>query len=58
MEAVLLFSRKCDGIWGWEEKKDLEKIMLDYVRWLFKLDFCTPRYIVMRELRIDKLKIK
>jgi len=45
-------------IWDWEEKKELEKIMLDYVRWLFKLDFCTPRYIVMSKLGIDKLKIK
>lgn len=29
--------------------------MLDYIRWLFNLDFCTPRYIIMRELRMDKL---
>jgi len=23
---------------------DLEKIMYDYIRWMFDLDFCTPRY--------------
>lgn len=28
-------------IWGWEEKKELEKIWVDYLRWMFKLDFCT-----------------
>ncbi|KAL6438735.1 hypothetical protein ACFW04_004611 [Cataglyphis niger] len=39
-------------------KKELEKIMLDYVRWIFRLDFYTPRYLITRELRINKLKIK
>ena len=45
-------------IWGWEEKKELEKVMLDYVRWVFNIDFCTPRYIMMLELGLDKLRIK
>ncbi|XP_020297358.1 uncharacterized protein LOC109861916 [Pseudomyrmex gracilis] len=45
-------------LWGWEEKKELEKIMLDYVRWVFRLDFCTPRYLLRRELDLGKLKIK
>lgn len=45
-------------IWGWEEQKDLEKIMLDYVKWIFGIDFCIPRYIITRELDLDKLKIK
>jgi len=44
-------------LWGWQERKELEKIMLDYVRWIFKLDFCTPRYIITRELGIEKLRI-
>lgn len=45
-------------IWGWEEKKELERIMLDYVRWIFRLDFCTPRYLMTRELRLNKLRIE
>jgi len=36
-------------------RKDM-KIMLDYVRWLFALEFCTPRYIITRELAMDKLR--
>lgn len=44
-------------IWGWEEKNGLEKIMMDYVRWIFRLDFCTPRYVIYRELKSEKLKI-
>lgn len=30
---------------------------MDYIRWLFKLDFCTPRYIIYRELLTEKLKV-
>jgi len=45
-------------IWGWEEKKELKNVMLDYVRWIFRLDFCTPRYIMMKELGLEKLKIR
>lgn len=44
-------------IWGWSERKELEKIMLDYVRWVFRLDF-TPRYIITRELGLDRLRIR
>lgn len=45
-------------IWRWEEKQELEKIMFDYIRWVFKLDFCTLRYLMTRELGIEKLKIR
>ncbi|EZA59688.1 hypothetical protein X777_16573, partial [Ooceraea biroi] len=48
----------CNIIWGWSERKELEKIMEDYVRWVFRLDFCTPRYILRRELGIKKAKIE
>lgn len=44
-------------IWRWEEKEELEKVMLDYARWVFKLEFCTPRYLITRELRMFKLKV-
>jgi len=39
------------------EKEELKKIMMDYVRWIFRLDYCTPRYVITRELRMNKLKI-
>lgn len=45
-------------LWGWKEKKELEKIMLDYVRWFFNLDFCTLTYVMSRELELHKLRIK
>jgi len=43
-------------VWGWCKKSELEKIMLDYIRWVFRLDFCTSRYIILKELGIKKLK--
>lgn len=44
-------------IWGWKEKHRLEKILLDYIRWIFRVDFCTPRYLVYRELATEKLMV-
>jgi len=59
MDAIQIFGTKYYGVklWSWEEKSELKKIILDYVRWIFKLDFCTPRYVIMRELVMDKLKV-
>jgi len=31
--------------------------MLDYVRWMFRLDFYTPRYVITREFGMDKLRV-
>jgi len=42
-------------ICGWKEKMDLERIMFDYVRWMFGIEFCTPRYLISRELGLLKL---
>jgi len=44
-------------IWGWEEKKELEKVMMDYIRWIFRLDFNTPRYIILGKLELDKNRV-
>jgi len=61
------FKRRCSDIWfsvteygveiwGWEE--ELEKIMYDYVRWIFGLEFCTPRYLIeARKLGMRKLRV-
>jgi len=34
-------------LWRWIEKEELEKIMIDYVRWMFRLDYCTLRYDIL-----------
>lgn len=46
------------GLGRKEKRRSLEKIMLDYVRWIFNLDFCTPRYLMSRELGLEKLRIR
>ena len=43
-------------IWGWEERKELEDILLTYWRWVLGLDFCTARYLIYKELNIEKMK--
>jgi len=39
-------------IWGWKEKEELEKVMIDYIRWMFSLD-CTLRYLIMKKVLMD-----
>uniref|UniRef100_A0ABD2WZL9 Reverse transcriptase zinc-binding domain-containing protein n=1 Tax=Trichogramma kaykai TaxID=54128 RepID=A0ABD2WZL9_9HYME len=36
-------------LWGWKEWRKLEKIQLDYIWSTLGLDFCTSRYIIVRE---------
>jgi len=43
-------------LWRWKESEKLEKIMMDYVR-LFRLDFYTSRYVITREIGVDKLRM-
>lgn len=45
-------------IWKYQEMKELEKIKIDYYRWVLGLDFCTPRYIVYKETGNMKLKVE
>ncbi|XP_029159137.1 uncharacterized protein LOC114931324, partial [Nylanderia fulva] len=54
VQSVMAFGVE---IWKWEEKENLEKIMMDYTRWIFGLEFCTSRYIIARELMMDKLRV-
>ena len=42
-------------VWGWAERKELERVHADYIRWTLKLEFCTPRYILYKETNIRKL---
>jgi len=45
-------------IWGWEEKRQLEKILRNYMRWVFRLKICTPGYLITSKLNLEKLKIR
>jgi len=31
--------------------------MLDYVKWMFRLDFCTRRYVITRKFGRDKVRV-
>ena len=55
LEGKCCFSIWLNVWWHTGRKKfdwkfvDFEKIQLDYVRWVLRMDFCTPRYIVYEE---------
>jgi len=38
MQGVMAYGIE---IWNLEEKEELKKVMMDYIRWMFSLDFCT-----------------
>lgn len=43
-------------IWGWAERKELEKVQCDYYRWVLRLDIWTPRYIIYKETNTRKME--
>lgn len=45
------------GVELWKEREELEKIWMDYGRWIFRLDFCMPGYMITRELNISRLRV-
>lgn len=55
VESVMTYGVE---IWGWEERKELERIRENYYRWVLGLEFHTPRYIIREEMKLDKLKEK
>lgn len=55
VRSVMLYGAE---IQRWKERKELEKIMLDYLRWIYKLEFCTPRYLITSKLGLKKLKVQ
>ena len=45
-------------IWGWSERKELESIQNKYYRWTLGLEYCTPAYVIKKELKIDRMAEK
>ena len=41
---------------GLGRKEGFEDILLIYWRWVLGLDFCTARYLIYKELIIEKMK--
>lgn len=44
---VIMYRAK---VWGWKEKKELERIQKRYVKWTLDLDSCTSDYVVYNKL--------
>lgn len=52
MIGVLLYGVE---VWGWKERKELEKIHKKYIKWTLNLDSCTPDCIVYKETGTEKI---
>lgn len=44
-------------IWRWEKKKVRENYDEYHIRQIFRIDFCTSRYLIKKKLEIDNLKV-
>lgn len=62
MKVIQILGKECNNIWCRDMRirgeKGIRKDHDGFLRWTYNLDFCTPRYIVRRELGIEKLKIR
>lgn len=45
-------------IWGWKEAEKLEKLQVKYIKWILGLDFNTLTYIVLEEIKTEKIRIE
>ncbi|KAL6421353.1 hypothetical protein ACFW04_014690 [Cataglyphis niger] len=43
-------------IWGWGERKELERLQERYLRWVLGMEWGTPGYMVREELQRKKLR--
>ena len=42
-------------IWGWKERENLEKNLVEYYRQVLRLNFNTPRYVIYWKTGLRKL---
>ncbi|KAL6421076.1 hypothetical protein ACFW04_013600 [Cataglyphis niger] len=43
-------------IWGWGERKKLEKLQERYLRWVLRMEWGIPGYMVREELQREKIR--
>jgi len=57
MESFQVSGTECNqlrsGIVGMGRKGGIRENYDGYVRWLFRLNYCTPRYVITREVDIN-----
>lgn len=45
-------------VWGWAERKKVERMQERYLRWILGVDRCTPGYMVREETQRLKLNMR
>jgi len=45
-------------IWGWKERKHIERVQERYMRWLMGVGWRVPGYLIREELQREKLRVR
>ncbi|XP_076660673.1 uncharacterized protein LOC143364045, partial [Halictus rubicundus] len=45
-------------IWGWEERKEVERTQERYIRWVLGVEWTTPGYMIREETKREKMRIR
>ncbi|EZA58483.1 hypothetical protein X777_01104 [Ooceraea biroi] len=43
-------------VWGWKERKEIERLQERYIRWVMGVERQTPGYLIREEVQRDLLK--
>ncbi len=55
IEAIMTYGAE---IWGWEEQRELQKLITKYWRWVLGVQWNTPGYIIQEEVNEKQLWVK
>jgi hypothetical protein len=53
VESILMYG---EGIWGWKEQEEVERMQEKYLRWVLGVGRERPGYIVKEECKRNRLK--
>ena len=45
-------------IWGWKELGEIERVQEKYLRWVLRVEWKTPGYMVREESKKDKMRLR
>lgn len=44
-------------VWRWKERKELEKVQKEYIKWFLNLYSCTSDYIMHKETDVNRVRL-
>jgi hypothetical protein len=55
IESILMYGTE---IWRWKEQEEVKKAQGKYLRWVLRVDRETPDYIMRKECKRNRLRVK